>query len=105
VPGNCDPGCTEPRTKVTEIAGRKVLLTHGDGYGVKNGLANLIKKARSEEAEIVLFGHTHQAMVRQTDGLLLINPGTLEHRASCRSYAILEIADAVLSATITYLDR
>ncbi len=104
VPGNCDPGCSEPRTKVMEIAGRRILLTHGDSYGVKNGLANLIKRARSEQAEIVLFGHTHQALVRQTDGLFLINPGTLQHRAPCQSYAILEIAEAAVAATIVTLD-
>ena len=104
VPGNCDLGCSEPRTKITDLAGRMVLLTHGDSYGVKSGLTNLVKKAHSEQAEIVLFGHTHQALVRQADGVLLINPGTLQHRAPCQSYAILELTQATASATIVYVD-
>ena len=88
VPGNCDPGCSEPRTKVMEIAGRRVLLTHGDSYGVKNGLANLIKKARSEQAEIVLFGHTHRPFFEEYHGILALNPGSISRpRALARTFA------------------
>lgn len=104
VPGNCDLGCTEPRLRTATIAGRKILITHGDRYGVKTGLNHLVKKGLSERADIVLFGHTHQALVQQTDGVLLVNPGTLQHRAVNQSYAILEIYDGTASATIISLD-
>ena len=104
VPGNCDLGCTEPRLRTATIAGRKILITHGDRYGVKTGLNHLVKKGLAERADIVLFGHTHQALVQQTDGVLLVNPGTLQPRAVNQSYAILEIYDGTASATIISLD-
>lgn len=104
VPGNCDHGCFEPRLKTVSTAGKKILLTHGDSYGVKNGLHHLIKKGLAERADIVLFGHTHQPLVQQADGMLLVNPGTLQYRAPTQSYAILEISDGIASASIITLD-
>jgi putative phosphoesterase len=104
VPGNCDPGSSEPRTKIVKLGGKTLLLTHGDSYGVKSGLTNLIKKAHAEQADIVLFGHTHQSLVRQADGVLLVNPGTLQQRAPRLSYAILELTEAAASAAIVTLN-
>ena len=104
VPGNCDPGCSEPRLKTVTAAGKRILLTHGDSYGVKNGLHHLIKKGLTERADVILFGHTHQPLVQQIDGMLLVNPGTLQYRASTQSYAILEISDETASASIITLD-
>ena len=104
VPGNCDIGCSEPRVRTVTMAGKRILLTHGDSYGVKNGLHHLIKKGEGERADIVLFGHTHYPLVQETDGMLLVNPGTLQYRASTQSYAILEISDGTASASIITLD-
>jgi putative phosphoesterase len=104
VPGNCDPGCSVPRFRTVTMAGKRIFLTHGDSYGVKNGLHHLIKKGLAERADIVLFGHTHQSLVQQTDGMLLVNPGTLQYRVATPSYAILEITDGTASASIIAID-
>lgn len=104
VPGNCDPGCSEPRIRTVTMAGKRIFITHGDSYGVKNGLYHLIKKGLVERADIVLFGHTHHSLVQQMDGMLLVNPGTLQYRAAIQSYAILDIADDTASASIITID-
>lgn len=96
VAGNCDPGSNAPRERVWECEGKKLLLSHGDAYQVKSGLARIRQRAGETGADAVLFGHTHQSLHENIDGLLLINPGTLAQHAHRRSYAVLEITAAAI---------
>ncbi len=89
VAGNCDPGSDAPRERVWECEGKRILLTHGDAYKVKSGLARLRQRAEEVGADAVLFGHTHQGVLENHDGLLLVNPGALSNAGHHRSYAVL----------------
>lgn len=100
VAGNCDYGSQSPRERLETLAGTRLLLCHGDRYGVKLGLSLLIERAKGCDAAAVLYGHTHQAMVECCDGIWLINPGTLWGRAPFLSYALLELSPGSVSATI-----
>lgn len=91
VAGNCDAGSKAPRELVWECEGKRILLTHGDAYHVKSGLARLRQRAEEMGACAVLFGHTHQVMLECHKGLLMLNPGALSNDTSHRSYAILNI--------------
>jgi uncharacterized protein len=91
VAGNCDPGSNAPRELVWECEGKRILLTHGDAYQVKSGLARLRQRAEEIGADAVLFGHTHQGVLENHAGLLLVNPGTLSNAGHHRSYAVLII--------------
>lgn len=91
VAGNCDPGSNAPRERVWECEGKRILLTHGDAYQVKSGLARLRQRAEEIGADAVLFGHTHQGVIEKHSGLLLLNPGTLSNASHHRSYAVLVI--------------
>ena len=73
---------------------------HGDAYGVKSGLGRLEKRAREAEVDAVLFGHTHRATVTTLSGILAVNPGTLMRAAQQKSFAILEITPAGISAQL-----
>ena len=86
--GNCDffAGGT-PDTQLLELEGRRVLITHGHRQNVKSGLLELKSQALRSHADIVLFGHTHQSLLTEQDGLLLANPGA----ASCGKYAVLTL--------------
>ncbi len=79
--GNCDSLCpTAPTELVTELAGVRIFATHGHKYNVKNGMMSLVMAARQAEAQLVLFGHTHQAMYQESNGVHYLNPG------SCKGY-------------------
>ncbi len=86
VRGNCDyDGIFRdkftPKTDSITLFGKKILLTHGDLFGVKYGEGGLISLAESEHADIVLFGHTHQRREFYLDGVHYFNPGSI-----CASY-------------------
>ena len=91
VAGNCDPGSNVPRECVWECEGKRILLTHGDAYQVKSGLARLRQRAEDIGADAVFFGHTHQGMCENSAGLLMVNPGALSNAGHHRSYAVLTI--------------
>lgn len=103
VPGNCDPGAREPRELCGLLGGRRIFMTHGDIYQVKSGLDALIRKAVSENASVVLFGHTHTPVVEEENGLLLVNPGTLMAASKNKSFALLTVSGESVSAEIVRL--
>lgn len=100
VAGNCDYGSLSPRERLETLEGTRLMLCHGDRYGVKLGLSRLLERARSCDVSVVLYGHTHQAMVEYCDGIWVINPGTLWGRAPFLSYALLELSPGDVSAVI-----
>lgn len=98
VAGNCDPGSRAPREFVWECHGKRLLLTHGDAYRVKSGLASLCQRAQEVGVDAVLFGHTHQGLAEEYSGMLLVNPGALSNAGSHRSYAVLTITEEGITA-------
>jgi putative phosphoesterase len=100
VAGNCDIGSASPRELLWECEEKKLLLVHGDAYGVKNGLGRLERRAGEVGADAVLFGHTHRATVTTLSGLLTVNPGTLMSSTQLTTFATLEITPQGITATI-----
>lgn len=76
VKGNCDLHSHEPEEQILEIEGKRVLLTHGHRYNVKNTLTTLYLKAKSSEVDLVCFGHTHMALNVKEEEIALFNPGS-----------------------------
>lgn len=103
VRGNCDISGALPETETVTISGVRLFLTHGHLFGVKQTPSILIDEAIKREANIVLFGHTHEAVCYQERGLFVINPGT----AGCppmQTFAELEISsDGAISSRIVRL--
>lgn len=77
VRGNCDLSNTYPTEQLVEIMGKKIFLTHGHLYGVKNNLNNIYYRAKELNADIVLFGHTHENLIKEEDGIVFMNPGSI----------------------------
>ena len=66
VKGNTDMDDYESReTKIFDLMGKKVLLTHGHLHNVKATLEELEKKVHLEKAEICIFGHTQRIYFRK----------------------------------------
>ena len=105
VAGNCDIGASvayglRAAEEIT-LEGKRIFYCHGHTYSVKHGLDNIISAARSREADVVLFGHTHTPLERyipedeEGRALYLVNPGSIGGRGDdgkC-SYAIITIQD------------
>ncbi|MGN0458741.1 MAG: YfcE family phosphodiesterase [Eubacterium sp.] len=97
VSGNCDFSSPYPSAKVIELAGKRILFTHGHPYYVKHGLSDLQREAVSCKADICLFGHTHNRYIERIDDIQYMNPGT----ASMGSYGIIDIIDGKINAYCT----
>lgn len=95
VSGNCDWGTDKPDYDIIKFGGKTIFFTHGARFGVKGDL-NIAKLfARKNEADILLFGHTHIAMTDYEDGLYIMNPGSCGRpRSGGPSYGIIDITEA-----------
>ena len=89
VRGNCDWSCPLPIKELRTIEGKKLYITHGHAENVKYGTDGLKMLARRENADIVLYGHTHTADIEHDGGMWIMNPGSL-HRFEC-SYGLIDI--------------
>lgn len=93
VSGNNDFYTDLPREAVIELAGKRVLVTHGHYYGISGGTDRLVNAAKCQGCEIVMFGHIHTPMLKEENGVLLINPGSLElprQSGHKKSYAVMQ---------------
>jgi len=92
VKGNCDFSTSTPNDRVEDIGGKRIFLTHGHKYNVKEGLLKLRYKAQETGSDIVLYGHTHMGEVDFEEGIWYINPGSAsEPRDGAPSFAIIDI--------------
>lgn len=101
IKGNCDMFSTRPTIMVFTLGEVKFLLTHGHNFNVKTNLAHLYEYAKKEEADCVIFGHTHEGYNQRINDIKFFNPGALgSERAVQNSFGIIEIEDKKISAKI-----
>lgn len=102
--GNCDVGFGGEYSKIVNIEGVSIYLTHGHRYGVKWGeYDELAIDAEAHGAEVAVCGHSHQAYLGYEKGVLIMNPGSLTLPRDSRwpSYGILEIEEGkIINANI-----
>lgn len=94
VSGNCDWGSDRPDYDIVKLGDKIAFITHGARFGVKNNLDALKLYARKNNANILLFGHTHIAFTDYEDGLFIMNPGSCGRpREGLPSYGIIDIGE------------
>ena len=81
VRGNCDGWSDTPKTLCFSLLGLRFFLCHGHTYGVKSGYLRVIYAAREQNADLLLFGHTHEAYYERAElgggrCLHILNPGS-----------------------------
>jgi putative phosphoesterase len=90
-----------PRELRFEIAGTRVLLTHGSPDSIDEHIypdsseERLKEIAAKAEADVVVTGHTHLQMNRSVDGVTFINPGSVGRPVSGEpkaEYAVLSFS-------------
>lgn len=100
VPGNCDYGAEGPLTKLLTLEHVPIMLTHGHQYGVKSGYLRVIYAAREQQADILLFGHTHHAECFQEGSLWVMNPGAAKNG----SYGIITLNQDGIQCRLAHQD-
>lgn len=83
VAGNCDYMSSDARMATDTVEGKRILLVHGDRYGVRYGNTTLSYFAEEQMADVALYGHTHRAFTGYVGRVLLINPGALKDGSFC----------------------
>ena len=76
VRGNCDAEVDEMISEfklndnlLLDINGKKVFCTHGQNYNIDN-LPN-------EKIDVMLYGHFHTGFIKEKDGIIFANPGSI----------------------------
>jgi putative phosphoesterase len=101
-----DPGLAEwlasqPHRSEIAAHGRRVLLVHSTPWEPRGAYVHpgsgLLARFAEAEADIVLYGHTHQQLVRRVGKVLVVNPGSAgearDHRNGRQlSCAVLDVA-------------
>jgi len=60
---------------------------------MEENLKEIAKKAKQAGAKTALFGHTHQPLIKELDGVLLVNPGGMglgDKRKTCAAIEVEE---------------
>ena len=100
VRGNCDVKSKIMLMKEVVLDGTKIFMTHGHLYGVKQYIYPIFREAKEKNAQVLLFGHTHQVFSAFKDGIHIMNPGSL--RGENGSYGILDITPSGVVPRIVY---
>lgn len=94
VAGNNDFFSELPRELELEVAGRKILVTHGHNYGVSMGNEQIKQEAIARGKDIVMYGHTHRPVVDIGAEVIAVNPGSLSYprqEGHVPTYVIMEV--------------
>ena len=103
VAGNMDVGDSAglPVKRIVELNGRRLGITHTYGPGDLS-LQKALEAFRNEAVEVIVFGHSHRAMVERVGRILVMNPGSALHPRAGRpqTVGLLELSDRVTGRII-----
>lgn len=107
VGGNMDGVYGDEAYKILDTEYGRILLTHGHLDNVKFSLQSLLYRTQEKGCKAVLFGHTHKPAFEESDGIYLVNPGslTLPADGTNGSYAIVNTSPESFSASIVYYQK
>ena len=106
VRGNCDVFSTLPQTLVCAAGGLKFFLTHGHLYSVKHDpiFRDLCEAALEADADVVLFGHTHEPFRDYTMGMHVLNPGSIGPTTR-PSYGLIRTGGGRVETEVVFMAR
>lgn len=104
VRGNVDYVSGDPGTAEMDIFEKKIIITHGYEFHVKQGTEELYAYAVSRNAKVVLFGHTHIPHYHFEGGIHFLNPGAAVSGAVCQ-FGIVDITEANIACITAHIDR
>ena len=102
VQGNMDraKGINLPIAKTIEVEDIKIGVAHGEVYP-RADTQQLVYMAKELDVNILVTGHSHQPKIEQTDGVLLLNPGSpIVPRLADRTVMILEVENKEVNVEV-----
>jgi len=105
VQGNMDELLVKKELPLKEIIicdGLKIGVTHGHVGDTREALKNAMSAFKDDKMDVVIFGHSHQAIQSQVGGTLYFNPGSPNDlvRAKFFSYGLITIEAGKIKAEI-----
>ncbi len=97
VKGNNDWCCQFANLITVTLGGKKFIITHGHVQRVKESLMQITYLGQQENADIAVFGHTHQQLTVLESNIILINPGSVGYAGQ---YTTIEINEATGETTV-----
>lgn len=97
VKGNCDWCCEFANVQTITLCGKKLLITHGHIQRVKESMMQLTYFGNQENADIVVFGHTHQQVTFLESKMILMNPGSIGYN---EQYSTIDIDEKTGKITV-----
>lgn len=61
-----------PESRSLEISGVRIHISHGHEVGAK---PITLMAAYGDDADVILYGHTHRELITESEGKLIVNPG------------------------------
>lgn len=109
VQGNGDNPAVKSSLKEKEIIileGYKIGVCHGHGLG-KNTFEGAYEFFSRDGVDIIIFGHSHQPIIKTYNKVLMLNPGSPSTKRSERwfSYALLELQKDSIEAKLKFFQR
>ncbi len=77
VKGNNDFGSNLPDFRVITVEGHTIFVAHGHRFHSMRLEYELAQTAKQKGAELALFGHIHVPVLREVDGVMVANPGSI----------------------------
>ncbi|CAM2879667.1 metallophosphoesterase [Erysipelothrix tonsillarum] len=95
VTGNNDYYYQYPEYLVVELGDTRIFVAHGHLMRYRKIEEDIIALAKEHRCNIACYGHTHVPVVKDVDGILLVNPGSLYYNrdGSPTCFAKITISD------------
>ena len=109
VQGNNDYFVNEydmPLERVVSLGKHRIFMAHSHKFPYYRLEEALVSYGRSKNCDIVLFGHTHRSLVKNEQGVLLMNPGSIRwpRDGKAPSYGLITIEEQGIQAQIIFLE-
>ena len=101
VSGNCDFGPNTPDTTQAKLGRARIFMTHGQRYYVKAQYLRVVYAAQEQNADVLLFGHTHRAECFREKDMWVMNPGAAGRQGT---YGIIDIDGETITCRLSSLD-
>ncbi len=95
VSGNNDYYGDFPREQVITVGGVRFYITHSHLFVYSRRIERILERAKELDCRVACFGHTHMVYMKEMEGVLMLNPGSLRYNRdySKTGYMILTWSD------------